>query len=440
MKFLVRTVLWAALMSCGLGSAIGAELPVTVSLKEAMQATLDRHPNMGMSSAAIDEARALLQEVEAGLYPRVQLSGSEARLTTNLLAQGFPANSRLFPSRLGPFNSLDLRLTLTQSLFDMGLKRRTEASAEMLQAREHAAQVVRDQLLTWVAMTYIGARQAHAHVEARKAELTLSERLLELVRDQKKAGLATGVDIARSEHRVVQDRYALTASEAQYEERLIHLKRLMGTPMSMPVTLSTDWRTPALTGVDEQIATALQSREELKMLEAEIKSAEARRSAADAERYPTIGLQASAGASGVTPTEGVYGTGLVAIGISVPIVTGGDIEARKSRAQSQKESLRWQKEEVTHQIEEDVRVAERERIAAVSLKESATSGWRLAERLYQLAEDRFKAGVADTLEVVDAATQMTLARSEEIDADARAMTAMVNSLAATGQINAWRLQ
>lgn len=430
---------------CLLGLALtaaGEEAPLQVSLADAMRWTAERHPKHGVAQEDVNEAKALLASIEAGFNPHLQLTASEARLTSNLRAQGFPASVSFFPARLGPFDSFDTRLTLTQTVFNRVLSHASLGSEARLRAEEHALLVEQDELMTLGALGYVAAKQAEARAEAAQAAVTLSTKLLELTRDQSAAGMATGVDLTRSEHRLSQDRYRLRDAESALSALKIRLKRLMGVPMDKALVLVSPLSAGAQRtdlSVDQAVLAAFEAREELKMLASERIGAEEDIKKASAEALPTVGLQAAFGPSGITPSESVYGTGLIAIGISVPIVSGGEIEAHKAQALSRLNRLDFEKADVLHQIEEDVRVTSEDRIAAQSLEISARTGLTLATKLYNEALDRFRAGVADTLEVVDAATALSNARSEDIDAHARACVANINWAAATGRISQWTL-
>jgi outer membrane protein TolC len=84
-------------------------------------------------------------------------------------------------------------------------------------------------------------------------------------------------------------------------------------------------------------------------------------------------------------------------------------------------------------------------LALLSLRTSeeqvaaAKKSLALAERLLDLSHDRFKAGVTDNLEVVDALTALATARSRLIDATAEHTSARVNAAAAMGEVSHFEL-
>src|SRR3546814_7306712 len=87
----------------------------------------------------------------------------------------------------------------------------------------------------------IASRAAPAYIQvlgneqmlaSAQADLGLANDLLTLSRDQQKAGIASGVDVARAETAVAQDRYAVSETEtaiaqARSEEHTSELQSLM---------------------------------------------------------------------------------------------------------------------------------------------------------------------------------------------------------------------
>ena len=93
---------------------------------------------------------------------------------------------------------------------------------------------------------------------------------------------------------------------------------------------------------------------------------------------------------------------------------------------------------VRGQVEEDVRLALTTlRTAAVQVR-AASESVMLAQRELEMARDRFKAGVADNLEVVSAQTSLANARDAQVTALAQHNAARLNLAAALGRAEAFR--
>jgi len=424
-------------------SAIAEDSPVlSLSLKESIDLARQHNLQLGLSMERVQMARAALELSRSALGPHLALTASQANLSTNLRAQGFPNIPQLFPSPvLGPFNSFDARLSLTQTVFNPLRSHLARSSEGQLAFAQHQESAFLDQILSATALAYINAQQKFAKLEAAKANLYLSEELAHLAVDQQKAGIATGVDVARSETRVAQDQYLLSQATSNLDEAMIRLKRVMGLSLQNPIQLTSPiaFHRAVIPDLTSAIARASSQREELKALAYQVNAAQEALNAADSEAWPEVGLHAAIGPSGVNAGQAVYTTRSVAIGMSIPLITSGELSAHHSKAKSEFNSARIQNEEAQRQIEEDVSLALLSLRTSEEQVAAAKKSLELAERLLDLSHDRFKAGVTDNLEVVDALTALATARSRLIDATAEHTSARVNAAAAMGEVSHFEL-
>jgi outer membrane protein TolC len=409
-----------------------------LSLDDARSLALERNLQLALSFEQVDEARSALAEVRAALGPSVALTASQSNQTTNLVAQGFPKSNggpSLFPTLDGPFNSFDARLRFSQSIFDPRRTHLTRAGERQLAEAEHQRQSVEEQTLSAVELGYISVQQQTATLEAAEGNLVLSRELQTLAEDQRKAGVATGVDVARAETRVAQDRYAVAQSRSARDQALLRLKRVLGLPAAERIELASPlaFREILLPGAADAMTRAEAQRQELQVLDERIAAAEESVSAAKAESLPVVTLEAGLGPSGSTPTQTVYLTRSIGVGVSVPLFTAGLLDAHRDRARSLVRSSQLAREDARRQIEEDVHLALLALATAVEQVNAARTTLSLGERLLTLARDRFAQGVADNLEVLDALNSTTGARSRLIEAIASHTAARANLAAALGE-------
>jgi len=415
-----------------------------LSLEQALALAEERNLQLALSGEQVDTARSALTEARAALGPSVSLSASQSNQTVNLVAQGFPkpgAGPTLFPALDGPFNSFDARLVFSQSIFDARRSHLAHASERQLAEAEHQRAALEEQIAAAVELAYITVQEQVAGLEAAEGNLTLSRELLTLAQDQRSAGVATGVDVARAETRVAQDQYALSQARSGRDQGLLRLKRLLGLPAAMPIELATvlayQERTPPTAA--EAVGRAESERQELRVLDERIAAAEESVGAADAQRLPVVTVQAGIGPSGSTPVQTVYLTRSIGIGVSVPLFTGGAVDAQRDRARSELRSAQLQREDARRQIEEDVHLALLALSTSADQVAAARTSLSLGERLLELSRDRFAQGVADNLEVLDALNATTTARSRLIEAIAAHSAARANLDAALGTARSFKL-
>jgi outer membrane protein TolC len=157
------------------------------------------------------------------------------------------------------------------------------------------------------------------------------------------------------------------------------------------------------------IEAALQSRADLASAQARLEAAELALRALRAQEQPTIAVTGDYGVGGDhTAFRQIY---TVALGVSVPIYTGGRIRANVVRATSEVGSRRAEYEDLKSQVVYDIHVAWLDLTSATTSVTVAESNRRLADRALVQAQDRYANGVTNYLEVVQA--QESVAQASE---------------------------
>jgi outer membrane protein TolC len=122
----------------------------------------------------------------------------------------------------------------------------------------------------------------------------------------------------------------------------------------------------------------------------------------------------------------------------VPIFNGGLTQGRLTVATSREHEAELQLGNVRGQVEQDVRLAISTLRTTVERVRAADEAVRLAERELEMSRDRFRAGVADNLEVINAQTSLANARAAQVQALAIYNAARLNLAAALGRAEAFR--
>jgi outer membrane protein TolC len=145
---------------------------------------------------------------------------------------------------------------------------------------------------------------------------------------------------------------------------------------------------------------ALQSRSDLASAQAQVEAAELTLRASRAQEEPTVAVTGDYGLGGAhTAFHQIF---TVALGVSVPIYTGGRIRADVVRATSEVGSRRAEYEDLKSQVVYDIHVAWLDLTSATTSVTVAESNRRLADRALVQAQDRYANGVTNYLEVVQA--------------------------------------
>jgi len=411
-------------------------------LTDAIKLALDNNLATLLAAEERRAATGFVQQARSALLPNISGTTYQANATQNLAALGFQGGT--FPgftnTFLGPFNNFDARARLSQSIFDLSAIRNYQSSRAGLRVSEFQERVAREQVSEATALTYLEALRTTRNVTSAQANVELATTLLKLAQDQRAAGVATGVDVTRAETRLAQERVGLAQAETASEEASLNLQRVIGVPLGSPLTLADPLRftVEALPTPQVAVDQALSGRAEVLVSEANLKMADLERKSVKDELLPSLEFFGDYGVSGVTPTNNALPTRRVAVQLNVPIFNGGLTQGRLTVASSRAHEAELQLSSVKGQVEEDVRLALSALRTTVERVRAADEGLVLAQRELDMARDRFRAGIADNLEVVTAQTSLANARSAQVEALAVYNAARVNLAASLGRAELFR--
>ena len=228
----------------------------------------------------------------------------------------------------------------------------------------------------------------------------------------KTAGVVPAIEVLRAQVQMQAQQQRLLAAKNEFERSKLSLARVIGLPTGQPFTLADKIPfapLPPLT-LEEELKRAYENRADYKAAEARVRSAELERKAAVGERLPTLGVHADFGDIGPHPTKS-NGTFTAAAGLNIPIFQGGRAKGDIVQADANLKQRQAELDNLRGQIEYDLRTALLDVQTAADQIEVATNSLKLAHDQLQQSQDRFAAGVADNLEVVQ--SQQAVAVADE---------------------------
>ena len=423
------------------GAAKTSPAPAQLSLTDAIQLALQNNLATLVAQEQRREATGFVQQSRSALLPNISGVTYQANLTLNLAALGFQGST--FPGLstfIGPFNNFDARARLVQTIFDLSAIRSYQSSRQGVRIAEFRQQLAREQVSEATALTYLETLRTARTVSAAQANVTLAEALLRLAQDQRNAGIATGVDVTRAETRLAQERVDLAQSETIAEQARLNLQRVIGVPLGSTLVLTDQLTFSAepLPQPDIAVSEALSRRAEVLISEAQVSMFNLERKAVADEYLPSLQFVGDYGVSGITPTDTALPTRRVAVQVNVPIFNGGLTRGRLTVATGREHEAELQLGNVRGQVEQDVRLALSTLRTTVERVRAADEAMRLAERELEMSRDRFRAGVADNLEVISAQASLANARAAQVQSLAAYNAARLNLAAALGRAEAFR--
>jgi outer membrane protein len=419
----------------GLGAApLAAQSPVRLSFADAVRRAAGEAPAVQLASLRTDEADAAVHIARSALLPSLAVGGVWLNRSFNSRSIGisFPG----VPELIGPFNNYDGRVTATQTLFDWSSIARVRAANARADGSRAERGVSVETAAERAAVAYLRAARAQAVVAARQADSAIATELVTLAEAQKAAGVSASIDVTRARTQLVRAKSLLVVARNERDQGRIDLTRALGLDPAVPLELA-DTLGGALGAADipatrdAVVQAALASRPDLGAEQARGAAAQRAGAAIRAERLPRLGVEADFGVNGMT-VPGAISTRQIALAVTLPILDGFGREARVSEQDAVARESQVRERDLRQQIAADVDRALLDSRSAEAERTIAAEQLRLAEDELSQSRQRFKAGVAGNIEVIDAQSNLIRARDSDIDARFAAATARVALARAAG--------
>lgn len=388
--------------------------PVAVSLEDAVALGLRQNLGGVLATDAVTDARGQRWQALSELLPNV-VTDSGFGVHEIALKAAFGLSIPGVPSIIGPFGYFDSRAYLTQSAFDWSSIERTRSSNAQLKSAEFSSKDARELVVLVIVSNYLLAIADQSEVESATSQRDTAKALFQQTSDQKTAGLASAVDVLRSQVQLQSREQKLIVAQNNLAKEKLVLARAIGLPLGQQFEITTHVPYQELTpsSVEEAIQSAYKARPDLQSQVNRVRSAELARKAASAERYPSIGAETDYGLSGVNPGTS-HGTVDAAATLRIPIFQGGRVHGDVLRAEASLTGERQRLEDLRAKIDQEVRDAYLDLEASgqeVSVEKSAVT---LATQNLEQSRDRFASGVTDNLEVVQAQDALAIANDAYI--------------------------
>lgn len=341
----------AALFAAAL--AAFCQTPRRITLSEAQALALRNHPRIGSANLLAQAAKTVAAEARAPLYPT--LSGaftSVAAEHSSTLAVGAVQTSSLY-SRVAAGINVGQLITDFGRTSDLAAAARLRASSQ-----DQVVQNTRAAILIEVSQDYYQALAADEVLKVSQAVLENRRLILRQVRALAQSSLKSTLDVSFADVAASEAELAVERASNDADASRARLAAAMGAMQSEPLELADEpLPAPLDPAPDPLIAQALAQRPDLAALR--LNRDAARRFAqaeADLSR-PTVSLIGVAGGLPATDPRlhSVYSA--AGVNVTIPVLNGGLYSERRSEARLRAEALDRDVDDLTIQINEQVRVA-----------------------------------------------------------------------------------
>jgi outer membrane protein len=410
-----------------------------LTLEQAVALAIKQNPTeqIGLLNAA--ESVQDKNISRAALLPQADLRVADSANRVNLRAEFggkpiFPGSPAL-PGHVGPYQIFSAGPTFSSPIIDLTLWKRYQASRADVTAAKADSLSTREQVILLVVSQYIGTLRAVANVEASRSRVDLAQALYDQAADLQKEGVGTGIDTLRANVELQNEKQVLIEAENNRDSSLFGLSKLLNLDPRQKIELADSlsfFDTPQ-PDVEASIDQALSGREEWKAIEAREKSSKLEKQATQYERLPSLHFDGNWAYLGTSINNGIP-TYQYQASFDVPIFTSGRIKAEVTKADIELQKLQQQKADLRNQIALDVKTSLLNLQSARNEVEVANLGVKLARDEVDQARDRFKAGVANNIEVISAQDSLSRANDNQIAALYRFNQARADYARAIGQM------
>jgi outer membrane protein TolC len=329
----------------------------------------------------------------------------------------------------GRENSYRFGLSFSQTLFSGGrVTGQTQAANAGVRSAAIGLTAARAQLLLDVTQAYYDAALGDRLVTIAQATLRQADTTLSQAQLARRVGNQSEFDLLRA--RVTRDnqRPIVIQRQAARDLSYYRLKNLLNIPIEQPLELTSELvdtamvRTARLAELVETPAdTGTEVRAPVRQASEAVTSQQGLLRSARAQRWPQVSLTSDYAEIGYPNDASPFGTNylsdwVVAVGVQVPLFTGGRVKGDVAVARAGLEQARLQLQQTRELAQLDARNTQLQLQAAVAAWDASAGTEEQADRAYQIAEIRYREGISTQTELNDLRIQLAQAQANRAQA------------------------
>lgn len=389
---------------------------IPLSLEDAVARGLRFNLGLIDGEQASADARAQRARALALLLPQISARAEQTYQQLSLVALNIklpPQAGFRLPPTSGGFGYSEARITAQSAVMNFTLLDQYRAQKALETASALSTKDAQDVVVFAVGAAYFQVVASQARLNTAQAGLAAARELDVQVADQYKSEVSPEIDALRADVGYHTAEQRVTDAANDLEKDKLTLDRITGIPLEQEWRPISDYGYSLLPPTEAQPAQAVNTRFDAASARAAVEAAQLRVRAARAERLPQISVDASFGGGGTNPAN--YNQLYSVSGeVSVPIFTSGRIRSDVHEAESDLVQRRAELADLEGRVAYDVRTAELDAQASGSAVNVAAENKTLAERALTQSEDRYRNGVTNYLEVLQAQEALVAANENYI--------------------------
>lgn len=392
-----------------------------LTIEQAVRLALERHPDIGKARAAAEGLKGKIREVRAQALPEVAVNFNGLRLRDPSLlnASGLDKFPKELRDALVPegVNLFDYHIRLRQPLYTAG-KVGTALKLASVEAEGSLIDIDRAQqdLALEVVRAFYGLLWAERYRELVAQTVEQKRRHAEMARTRFQHGVATEVDVLRSEVALANAQPDLLRAENAVRQARALLNFLLVRPVDFPTCALGDFQQQdwAERQLEELAQDAIRRRPDLHRLRIAERSAAVQLDLARAESRMRADLEAAYGISSrllENLGNSKYARWTVSVNLTLPVFDGFRRSGLVWQAAAAQRAARLEREKAEQQVRLALQQGLDQLRAAEETIAAARTSVKEAERVLEMMENNYRHGAATTLDVMDAQTALAVART-----------------------------
>lgn len=425
----------------------GQDAPAQLTLKEAAQLAVEHNP--ALQAAALDRqaAREQTRQAKSMYYPRVDFRETFANGNNPVYAFGSLLNQRAFTAadfaldRLNhpdPLTNFKSEVTVYQSIWEGGKTQARNRMAGMNeQLKERQETQARQQLLFDVVKSYFAVQMSEENLATTRNALASAEANQQRIQNMFDSGMVVESDLLRMkvhvadvERQVLEAENQLQLSKAALDVALGHALPPAFRPAT-PLAL----RAAPREGLDELKAAAVRQRPEILQLQLAEGMTLEQANEARGDYKPGVGFFSTLEYNFGTDWDNQGGNYMLGVQLRWNLYDGQAKGARVAEARSNAARLEAQRQNLANQVGLQVTDAWLRLRTAGQQHAVAVTAVTQAEESLRIVKNRYEAGLAPLIDLLNAETSLLATRTNVSQALYQQNLSLASLELATGRLD-----
>jgi outer membrane protein TolC len=394
------------------GASFGLAQTTTLTLDQALASAEGVNLTVLLGREAAAQAVEFANQTRVGILPNVSLSAAQRRTNSVSISSGVAQSGTVG-------NRFDGKFSGTYNLLNAQLISATRAARAGVEVAQADYRATVQSVLATVAQSYFTHLRNLRRLTVLDANIARARTLLELAQNQFSAGVVTRIDVTRAQSQLELAMQARLQQETIDFQSELSLKRLLDLDPVRPVQLAdfTVQRVdPTKLGVGAEQST-FELRADWIRAQKTVEQARLDVRTARFERLPALGVSGEYGQAAANFDDDTKKTAwFFGATVSVPVFDGLRAGADKRAALSRQRGQELRLHTLELQISSELLLARQDATSRNAQITVAENNLNLAREQLTLAQERYRQGVADNREVVEAQTSLAVADDNYVEA------------------------